>query len=59
MLLKHKTPYLFFRYIAFVITIIFVFNDSLAQDSDQLEENFENAENAEKKGSNGAQKNLS
>ena len=49
MLLKHKTPYLFFRYIAFVITIIFVFNDSLAQDSDQLEENFENAENAEEK----------
>ena len=49
MLLKHKTPYLFFRYIAFVITIIFVFNHSLAQDSDQLEENFENAENAEEK----------
>ena len=49
MLLKHKTPYLFFRYIAFVITIIFVFNHSLAQDSDQLEEDFENAENAEEK----------
>ncbi len=49
MLLKHKTPYLFFRYIAFVITIIFVFNNSLAQDSDQLEEDFENAENAEEK----------
>ena len=49
MLLKHKTPYLFFRYIAFVITIILVFNHSLAQDSDQLEENFENAENAEEK----------
>lgn len=49
MLLKHKTPYLFFRYIAFVIAIIFVFNHSLAQDSDQLEENFENAENAEEK----------
>ena len=49
MLLKHKTPHLFFRYIAFVITIIFVFNHSLAQDSDQLEENFENAENAEEK----------
>ena len=49
MLLKHKTPYLFFRFIAFVITIIFVFNHSLAQDSDQLEENFENAENAEEK----------
>ena len=49
MLLKHKTPYLFFRYIAFVCTIIFVFNHSLAQDSDQLEENFENAENAEEK----------
>ena len=49
MLLKHKTPYLFFRYIAFVITIIFVFFNSLAQDSDQLEENFENAENAEEK----------
>ena len=49
MLLKHKTPCLFFRYIAFVITIIFVFNHSLAQDSDQLEENFENAENAEEK----------
>ncbi len=49
MLLKHKTPYLFFTYIAFVITIIFVFNHSLAQDSDQLEENFENAENAEEK----------
>jgi len=49
MLLKHKTPYLFLRYIAFVITIIFVFNHSLAQDSDQLEENFENAENAEEK----------
>ena len=49
MLLKHKTSYLFFRYIAFVITIIFVFNHSLAQDSDQLEENFENAENAEEK----------
>ena len=49
MLLKHKTPYLFFRYIAFVITIIFVFNHTLAQDSDQLEENFENAENAEEK----------
>ena len=49
MLLKHKTPYLFFRYIAFVITIIFVFNHSLAQDSDQPEENFENAENAEEK----------
>ena len=49
MLLKHKTPYLFFRYIAFVITIILVFNHSLAQDSDQPEENFENAENAEEK----------
>ena len=49
MLLKHKTPYLFFRYIAFVIAILFVFNHSLAQDSDQLEENFENAENAEEK----------
>ena len=49
MLLKHKTPYLFFRYIAFVITIIFVFNHSLAQDSDKLEEDFENAENAEEK----------
>ena len=49
MLLKHKTPHLFFRYIAFVITIIFVFNHSLAQDSDQPEENFENAENAEEK----------
>ena len=49
MLLKHKTPYLFFRYIAFVCTIIFVFNHSLAQDSDQLEEDFENAENAEEK----------
>ena len=49
MLLKHKTPYLFFRYIAFVITIILVFNHSLAQDSDQLEEDFENAENAEEK----------
>ncbi len=49
MLLKHKTPYLFFRYIAFVITILFVFTHSLAQDSDQLEENFENAENAEEK----------
>ena len=49
MLLKHKTPYLFFRYIAFVITIIFVFNHTLAQDRDQLEENFENAENAEEK----------
>ena len=49
MLLKHKTPYLFFRYIAFVITTIFVFNNSLAQDSDQLEEDFENAENAEEK----------
>ncbi len=49
MLLKHKTPYLFFRYIAFVITIILVFNHSLAQDSDQLEEKFENAENAEEK----------
>ena len=49
MSLKNKTPYLFFRYIAFVITIIFVFNNSLAQDSDQLEENFENAENAEEK----------
>jgi len=49
MLLKHKTPCLFFRYIAFVITIILVFNHSLAQDSDQLEENFENAENAEEK----------
>ena len=49
MLLKHKTPCLFFRYIAFVITIIFVFNHSLAQDSDQPEENFENAENAEEK----------
>ena len=49
MLLKHKTPYLFFKYIAFVCTIIFVFNHSLAQDSDQLEENFENAENAEEK----------
>ena len=49
MLLKHKTPCLFFRYIAFVITIILVFNHSLAQDSDQPEENFENAENAEEK----------
>ena len=49
MLLKHKTPYLFFRYIAFVCIIIFVFNHSLAQESDQLEENFENAENAEEK----------
>ena len=49
MLLKHKKPYLFFKYIAFVCTIIFVFNHSLAQDSDQLEENFENAENAEEK----------
>ena len=49
MLLKHKTPCLFFRYIAFVITIIFVFNHTLAQDRDQLEENFENAENAEEK----------
>ena len=49
MLLKHKTPYLFFRYIAFVISIIFAFNHSLAQDNDQLEENFENAENAEEK----------
>ena len=49
MLLKHKTPYLFFKYIAFVCTIIFVFNHSLAQDSDQLEEDFENAENAEEK----------
>ena len=49
MLLKHKTPHLFFRYIAFVITIIFVFNHTLAQDRDQLEENFENAENAEEK----------
>ena len=49
MLLKHKTPYLFFRYIAFVITNILVFNHSLAQDSDQPEENFENAENAEEK----------
>ena len=49
MLLKHKTPYLFFRCIAFVCTIIFVFNHSFAQDSDQLEENFENAENAEEK----------
>ena len=49
MLLIHKTPYLFFRCIAFVCTIIFVFNLSLAQDSDQLEENFENAENAEEK----------
>ena len=49
MLLKHKKPYLFFKYIAFVCTIIFVFNHSLAQDSDQLEEDFENAENAEEK----------
>ena len=49
MLLKHKTPCLFFKYIAFVCTIIFVFNHSLAQDRDQLEENFENAENAEEK----------
>ena len=49
MLLKHKKPYLFFKYIAFVCTIIFVFNHTLAQDRDQLEENFENAENAEEK----------
>ena len=49
MLLKHKKPYLFFKYIAFVCTIIFVFNHSLAQDSDKLEEDFENAENAEEK----------
>ena len=49
MLLEHKKPYLFFKYIAFVCTIIFVFNHSLAQDSDQLEEDFENAENAEEK----------
>ncbi len=49
MLMKHKTPYLFFRYIAFICTVIFVFNHSLAQDNDQLEEDFENAENAEEK----------
>ena len=49
MLLNQKKPYLFFGYIAFVCTLIFIFNHSLAQDSEQLEENFENAENAEEK----------
>ncbi len=49
MLLIHKMPYLFFRNFAFVCIIMFALNHSLAQESEQLEESFENAENAEEK----------
>ena len=49
MLLIQKMPYLFFRNFALACIIMFAINHSLAQESERLEENFENAENAKKK----------
>ena len=49
MLLIQKMPYLFFRNFALACIIMFAVNHSLAQESERLEENFENAENAEEK----------
>ena len=59
MLLIQKMPYLFFRNFALACIIMFAINHSLAQESERLEENFENAENVKKKGLNGAQRSLS